>query len=67
MGYIQKDMLKVKNAGRRKEEAILSSQRRSTWKNTRIFYLKKLKDTLKIAGFNMNDLRQEKLLLSEHA
>jgi hypothetical protein len=29
--------------------------------------LKKLKDTLEIAGFNMNDLRQEKLLLSEHA
>ena len=28
--------------------------------------LKKLKDTLEIAGFNMNDLRQEKLLLSEH-
>jgi hypothetical protein len=29
--------------------------------------LKKLKDTLEIAGFNMNDVRQEKLLLSEHA
>jgi hypothetical protein len=29
--------------------------------------LKKLKDTLEIAGFNMNDLRQDKLLLSEHA
>ena len=29
--------------------------------------LEKLKDTLEIAGFNMNDLSQEKLLLSEHA
>ena len=34
-GYVE-----VTNAGRRKEEAILSNQRRSTWKNTRIFYLK---------------------------
>ena len=29
--------------------------------------LRKLKDTLEIAGFNMSDLKQEKLLLSEHA
>jgi hypothetical protein len=29
--------------------------------------LEKLKDTLAITGFNVNDLGQEKLLLSEHA
>ena len=65
MIHTQKDMLKVKNAGRGKGDYSVKPEKINLeeYKN---LLLKKLKDTLAITGFN-NDLRQEKLLLSEHA
>jgi hypothetical protein len=58
MRHIQKNILKAKNTGRGKE-AILSSEKINLeeYKN---LLLKKLKDTLEIAGLNMNNLRVQK-------
>ena len=51
-------MLKVKNAGRGKEDYSVKPEKINLeeYKN---LLLRKLKDTLEIAGFNMNDLRKE--------